>query len=175
MSGTLEVERRFLVTDVRAATAGSEGRRITQGYLCRDPDRVVRVRLVQGPLEQEEAWLTVKGAPDPTTGATLCRREWEVPLSPATARDWLSLCLPHLIEKCRHSVDVGGRQWVVDVFHGANQGLVLAEVELESPDDPVHLPSWLGREVGADSRYHNSVLSARPTSQWLTSASGSSS
>jgi adenylate cyclase len=171
--GQREVERRFLVQDPVAAIGGAPGVEFIQGYLCRDPHRVVRVRLAVDPQGGEEAWLTVKGAPEPDHGATLCRKEWELPLEPGLAREWLELCRPCTLEKCRHTVEHHGRTWVVDVFHGMNEGLVLAEVELEDPEVPLHLPPWLGAEVGADPRYHNSALAETPTSRWPTSASGS--
>ena len=160
--GLLEVERRFLVTDAAAAVGSAPGQLIQQGYLSRDPQRVVRVRLVENPPGGEEAWLTVKGAPDPGRGATLCRMEWELPLEPVLAREWLKLCRPFVVEKSRHAVECGGRLWVVDVFHGLNEGLVLAEVELEDPCSSLLLPAWIGEEVGADSRFHNSVLAGTP-------------
>lgn len=175
MSAGLEIERRFLVRDLEAAIGQARGERICQGYLSRDPQRVVRIRLTQGPQAVEAAWVTVKGAADPAHGATLCRQEWEFPIPPTQARELLTLCLPHPVEKSRHTVTYGGRLWVVDEFHGLNQGLALAEVELEAPDVQLLLPDWAGEEVGADPRYHNSALSARPFSQWATSASGSSS
>jgi adenylate cyclase len=146
-----EIERKFLVIG-DAWQPDSEGVKITQGYLSRDPDRTLRVRIAG-----ERAWLTVKGR---SKGITRAEFEYEVPL--ADAREMLNLCLPGMIAKTRHRVPHAGHVWEVDVFHGENAGLVLAEVELADETDSPELPPWLGAEVSADPRYFNSCLAGVP-------------
>jgi CYTH domain-containing protein len=151
----VEIERKFLVTD-DSWRDGSPGVRMAQGYLSLAPERAVRVRLAG-----ENAWLTVKGR---TEG--ISRAEFEYAIPPGDARDLLAMCLPSVIEKTRYRVPVCGRVWEIDVFHGANEGLVLAEVELEDESARLELPSWTGEEVSADPRYFNACLAARPFRTW---------
>lgn len=146
-----EIERKFLVADA-SWNDGSSGTRIAQGYLSADPDRSVRVRLTDG-----QAWITIKGR---TTG--ISRPEFEYSIPPADAQKLLSLCLPGIIDKTRHRIPFGGHIWEVDVFHGANEGLVLAEVELAQESITPELPPWLGAEVSSDHRYSNSSLAKHP-------------
>jgi adenylate cyclase len=140
-----EIERKFLVRDERWRGLG-RSRRIRQGYLSRDKDRVVRVRVEDG-----AARLTVKG---PATGAE--RDEFEYAIPVADAEHMLAcLCLPPVIDKTRHEITLGGLVWEVDEFHAPDSGLVLAEVELPSADFPLILPEWVGAEVTGQSRYYN--------------------
>ena len=172
-----EIERKFLVSGTGPWTTGrssggasggepggaggvgssvAEGTELVQGYLCTDPERTVRVRLA-GP----QAFLTVKGR---SKGLSRVECEWPIPVD--DARQLLALCLPPLIEKRRYVVPFAGKRWEIDVFAGVNAGLVLAEVELESEDEPVSLPPWVGEEVSHDRRYQNSNLVASPWSEW---------
>jgi CYTH domain-containing protein len=146
-----EIERKFLVRD-DSWNDGSPGVRIAQGYLTMDPDRTVRVRLAG-----DNAWLTVKGR---TFGIT--RTEFEYPVPPDDARDLLEMCLPSVIDKTRHRIEFRGHVWEVDVFHGANEGLVIAEVELADENVSPELPPWVGQEVSDDERYYNANLASRP-------------
>jgi adenylate cyclase len=151
----VEIERKFLVSndDWRV---GSVPLQLVQGYLSRDPDRIVRVR-VQG----DQAFLTVKGR---SAGLTRAEIEWPIPLD--TGHELLPLCLTPLIQKTRHVVVVGSHKWEVDEFHGENAGLVVAEIELGSEDETFQRPSWIGLEVSHDHRYTNSYLSEHPFSTW---------
>lgn len=151
----LEIERKFLVAD-DSWRDDSPGRRIAQGYLSMDPDRTVRVR-----LSGEEAWLTIKGR-----GEGIRRAEFEYPLPPEDAALLLDMCLPSVIDKTRYRIEHAGHIWEVDVFHGANDGLVLAEVELESEDECVELPPWIGEEVSEDTRFFNASLARCPFSSF---------
>ena len=146
-----EIERKFLVVD-SSWDDGSAGVRMAQGYLSQDPDRTVRIRLAE-----DRAWITVKGR---TRGITRAEFEYELPVEDA----WhlLDLCLPSVIEKTRHRVDCGDFLWEIDVFHGANEGLVLAEVELAEESDSPELPPWVGAEVSDDPRYFNANLAVCP-------------
>ena len=150
----IEIERKFLaVGDAwRAALAVY----FSQGYLSRNKARTVRIRVAD-----EHAYLTIKGA---TTGASRAEFEYDIPL--ADARELLALCDGPLIEKYRRKITHEGMVWEVDEFLGENQGLVVAEIELESESQTFTKPDWLGAEVTHDQRYYNSNLSAHPFSQW---------
>lgn len=152
-----EIERKFLVADESWRRAATSATRIRQGYLCVEPGRTVRVRLAGG-----QAWLTIKGAGD---GAA--RAEFEYPLPVADARDLLDhLCQRPQIDKTRHLVPHGELTFEIDIFHGDNEGLVMAEVELEAADTHVDLPPWIGREVTGDHRYFNAYLAQHPFKTW---------
>ena len=150
-----EIERKFRVYSMDWTAEGS-GERLQQGYLSTDPERTVRIRLVG-----ERAWLTIKGR---SIGAS--RLEFEYSIPAADARQLLTLCQSPLIDKTRHRVPFAGHTWEVDVFHGDNQGLVIAEVELEREGEDVQLPAWLGEEVTGDPAYYNSNLIRRPYCAW---------
>jgi CYTH domain-containing protein len=150
-----EIERKFLVTS-DAWRDGQSGVLLQQGYLSRDPDRTVRVRIAG-----EAAFLTIKGR-----SKGLTRSEFEYPLPLDEARELLALCLPPLIEKRRHEVLYGGHVWEIDEFSGDNAGLIVAELELPAEDTAFEAPPWLGREVSDDPRYFNSNLSQRPFTRW---------
>ena len=151
----IEIERKFLV-EGDAWRVGASPSRIVQGFLSRDPERIVRVRLRDG-----EAFLTIKGK-----GSGLARVEVEVAIPAEEARQLLPLCLPPLIEKTRHLVTWAGHLWEIDEFYGDNAGLVVAEVELATEDEIFERPPWLGREVSEDFRYSNAALSERPWRDW---------
>lgn len=149
-----EIERKFLVT----GTGWRHANRlhISQGYLNRDKDRTVRVR-----LDGERAFLAVKGL---TRGASRAEFEYEIPV--ADAEQLLKLCDGPVIQKVRHAVVYKGLTWEVDEFRRENAGLVVAEVELQKEDQPFERPSWLGREVTEDPRYFNSNLAMNPYGAW---------
>lgn len=150
----IEIERKFLVTnsDWKAASPTY----YCQGYLNRQENRTVRVRIAG-----DAAWLTIKSL---TTNATRAEFEYEIPLD--DAKELLQLCEQPLIEKNRRIIKVAGMDWEVDEFLGQNEGLVVAEIELESEDQPFKRPDWVGKEVTDDPRYFNSRLSVEPYSTW---------
>jgi len=151
----IEIERKFLVKDDRWRTG--EGKRYRQGYLSRDKERTVRVRTVG-----DQGYLTIKGEAE-----GLSRLEFEYEIPAADASELLDdLCEKPLIEKNRYEVEYGGMIWEVDEFFGENAGLVVAEIELESEDQPFPKPPWLDREVTGDPRYFNASLSRHPFSKW---------
>ena len=109
-----------------------------------------------------EAFLTIK-----KSTADITRDEFEYPIPIEDAEAMLNgLCEEHPIEKVRYKVTYGGMLWEVDVFEGANEGLVVAEIELSSPDQDFERPPWLGEEVSGDPRYLNTSLSRNPYSRW---------
>jgi len=151
-----EIERKYLV-NVDAWTPHGAGTHFKQGYLNSQKERVVRVR-----IEGDRAKLTIKGV---TTGVT--RSEFEYPLPVEDAAILLDqLCEKPLIDKHRHVEPHGGHAWEIDVFHGDNEGLVIAEVELESEAVKPELPVWVGAEVSSDPRYYNSNLLKNPFKSW---------
>jgi adenylate cyclase len=152
----VEIERKFLVAGAGWQSAVVAADELCQGYLCTDPDRTVRVRLAG-----ERAWLTIKGR---ARGAARAEFEYAIPV--ADARELLELCVAPLVEKTRYRVPFAGRTWEVDVFAGANRGLALAEVEIDSPRAEVALPPWLGTEVTHDHRYANANLAVKPFTTW---------
>jgi adenylate cyclase len=152
-----EIERKFLVRGNEWKDA--PGTRIVQGYLCRDRNHSVRVRIADA-----RAFLTIKGA---TTGVARPEFEYAIPLE--HAEQLLQLCEKPLISKLRHVVEHDGMRWEIDEFAGDNAGLVVAEIELEREDQPFARPPWLGREVSDDPRYYNSNLVANPYRVWRES------
>ncbi len=151
-----EIERKYLVNLAAWKPAGP-GIHFKQGYLNAQKERVVRVR-----IEGERAKLTIKGM---TTGVTRSEFEYDIPLDDAS--ELLdNLCEQPLIDKHRYKEVHGGKTWEIDVFHGLNQGLVVAEVELTSEDEAVELPAWAVMEVSHDPRYYNANLLKQPFSTW---------
>jgi CYTH domain-containing protein len=151
-----EIERKFLVKGEawKALAAGTVYR---QGYLSTVKERTVRVRTVG-----EKGFLTIKGV---TTGVTRAEFEYEVPAADANAM-LDGLCEKPLVEKTRYKIPLDGYTWEVDEFHGDNDGLVVAEVELKSADEKPPLPEWVGEDVSSDPRYFNSNLVKKPFKTW---------
>ena len=150
-----EIERKFLVEGFtwREVT----GATIRQGYLNSAKERSVRVRII----EDKEAYLTIKGI---AVGASRLEFEYEVPYKDAA--ELLEICEKPLIEKRRYRVLEGGFIWEVDEFFLENEGLIVAEVELESENQTFHKPDWVGEEVTGDPRYFNSNLIRNPYTKW---------
>ena len=152
----LEIERKFLVNSGRWKNL-ADGILYRQAYLSIGKERTVRVRVIG-----ETGFLTIKG---PTVGISRLEFEYEIPLD--DAQHMLDeLCKKPIIEKHRSKIEYGGLIWEVDEFHGANEGLVIAEVELESADQVIDLPDWVGEEVSGDPRYFNAALVGRPFNTW---------
>jgi adenylate cyclase len=151
-----EIERKFLVDRTQWTPQGA-GVHLVQGYLSSHPERVVRVRVAG-----ESAKLTIKGR---TTGITRVELEYDIPVP--DARLMLdTLCERPLIDKHRYTETVAGRTWEIDIFHGDNDGLVVAEIELESETDVFEVPAWAGPEVSRDARYYNANLLKAPYTTW---------
>lgn len=152
-----EIERKFLVRSDAWKQAAGKPARITQGYLSRVNERVVRVRLAAG-----KGWVTVKGKPQGPR-----RKEFEYEIPPAHAAEMLDqLCERPLLDKLRYRIPIGDVVWEIDEFLGENGGLVIAEVELARDGHPIALPDWIGVEVTDDPRYYNNHLVSHPYSTW---------
>lgn len=151
----IEIERKFLV-EGDAWRAGVTGaRHIRQAYLSPGGAAAVRIRVI----DEQKARLTIKAAAAASGVSALCRSEFEYPLPLEDALAMLDLRVGRIVEKTRFHVPAGnGRIWEVDVFAGALDGLVLAEIELGDADEDVMLPAWIGREVTDDPAYSNAVL-----------------
>lgn len=152
-----EIERKFLVQGTPWREGGAEaGVPYSQGYLNRDKERTVRVRIAG-----DKAFLTIKGV---SRGASRAEFEYEIPA--ADADELLRLSDGPVVQKTRYIIDHDGSKWEVDKFQGDNAGLVIAEIELTSEDQHFSRPPWLADEVTHDSRYYNSNLAAHPYSKW---------
>jgi len=147
----VEIERRYLVVSSAWRLHAGPGRKFRQGYLKKGG---VKVRVRSG---ADGASLTVKG---PRSGLT--RVEFDYPIPIADAEQMLRICHQPLVEKTRHDVRHGDHVWEVDVFEGANAGLILAEIELSTVDERFELPAWVGPEVTGDPRYGHESLLERP-------------
>lgn len=154
---SIEIEHKFLVEgDFKSSAVSST--RIRQGYINNAGERTVRVR-----TRDDKAYLTIKG---PSLDGGLSRFEWEMEIPFGDALDLLKLCVTPIIDKTRYLVPVGNHTFEVDEFYGDNEGLVMAEVELSSPDEPFEKPEWAGADVTGDRRYYNSSLARNPFKNW---------
>ncbi len=152
-----EIERKFLVNGDFKPEAVKQTR-IIQGYLSSVPERTVRVR-----VKGDKGFLTIKGIGS-ESGAS--RYEWEKEISVAEAEELLAICEPGVIDKIRYIVKSGNHNFEVDEFFGENQGLIVAEVELQSEDEAFQKPVWLGEEVTGYTKYYNSMLMKNPYKHW---------
>ena len=154
-----EIERKFLVNGDFKSEAFKQTR-IVQGYLNSSPERTVRVR-----IKGDKGFITVKGI---GSADGVARFEWEKEIPVEEAQALLKLAEPGVIDKTRYLVKSadGLHTWEVDEFHGDNEGLTMAEIELSSIDEAFDKPSWLGEEVTGDPRYYNSSLKNHPYKDW---------
>ncbi len=154
----IEIERKFLVTSEAFKEESQTKTRIIQGFLNTDEERTVRVR-----LKGDIGFLTVKGK---SSDDGLTRFEWETEISKIEAEALLELCEQGIIDKMRYEVEVGNHMFEVDEFFGDNEGLMMAEVELNHALEIFEKPRWLGKEVTGDIKYYNSQLSKQPFNTW---------
>ncbi|HIM73100.1 MAG TPA: CYTH domain-containing protein [Alphaproteobacteria bacterium] len=152
-----EIERKFLVNGEFRHFSTAETR-IVQGYLSSVPERTVRIR-----IKGDKGFITIKGIGN-ESGAT--RYEWEREIPVSDAKELLSLCEPGVIDKTRFLVKHGEHTFEVDEFYGENEGLTVAEIELDSEDEEFDRPVWLGAEVTGDKKYYNSMLMKNPFNTW---------
>ena len=147
---TIEIERKFLVKNLDFIKESFKKTNIIQGYLSKDPLRTVRVR-----IEDKMAFLTIKGK---SSKDGISRLEIEKPISLKEAKILINICLPDLIKKVRYMIKKNDSIFYVDVFKEKNNGLIIAEIELDSIDSLYPVPYWLGEEVTGQTRYYNSQL-----------------
>jgi CYTH domain-containing protein len=154
----IEIERKFLVTSEDFKKEAFAKHQIAQGYLNSNPERTVRIR-----IKGESGFLTIKGKNN-DSGTT--RFEWETEIALMEAKPLLDLCEKGILLKTRYEIQVGKHVYEVDVFHGENEGLIIAEIELSSEQEVFEKPNWLGKEVTGDNRYYNSYISQKPFAAW---------
>ncbi|QOT74511.1 CYTH domain-containing protein (plasmid) [Sphingobium fuliginis] len=151
---SVEIERKFLVIRKDWRASADRGRQLRQGYIAHDSHGSVRVRIAE-----DRAWLTVKSA---RSGLVRHEFEYEIPIN--DAEEMLAgFCSGILIQKTRYRVTFAGKIWEIDVFHGPAEGLIVAEVELQTVDERLELPPWIGEEVTHDPRYRNSAIALMPS------------
>ncbi|BFM44855.1 CYTH domain-containing protein [Flavobacterium sp. CFS9] len=154
----VEIERKFLVKSADFKEQAFTYNKIAQGYLSAVPERTVRVR-----IKGERGFITIKGV---SQQGGMSRFEWENEIPLDEALELLKLCEKGKIEKTRYEIKLGKHIFEVDEFYGENEGLVMAEVELESETETFEKPDWLGEEVTNDPRYYNAYLSKNPFKEW---------
>jgi len=153
----VEIERKFLVRGNYKSSI-QQSIRIIQGYLCSSPEKTVRVR-----IKGEKAFLTIKGK---SNASGTSRYEWENEIAVVDAEQLLHLCDMGMIDKTRNLVKAGEHIFEVDEFHGDNEGLTIAEIELRSENESFFTPDWLGDEVTGDVKYYNAMLAKNPYKHW---------
>ncbi|WP_338732383.1 CYTH domain-containing protein [Mangrovimonas cancribranchiae] len=154
----IEIERKFLVISNAFKAEATSQTKIKQGFLNTDPERTVRVR-----LKGNHGFLTVKGK---STNDGTSRFEWETQIGKTEAENLLKLCEKGIVDKTRYEVVVENHTFEIDVFSGDNDGLIVAEVELNHVTEVFKKPLWLGDEVTGQSKYYNSQLSKHPYNTW---------
>jgi adenylate cyclase len=154
----IEIERKFLVRNDSFKKEAFAKNHIAQGYLSSVPERTVRVR-----IKSEKGSLTIKGA---SNDSGLSRFEWEKEIPISEAKSLLLLCEKGVIDKTRFEIKKGNHVFEVDEFYNDNEGLIVAEIELDSENDTFEKPDWLGKEVTGDIRYYNAYLSKNPFKNW---------
>lgn len=156
---SIEIERKFLIKNSSYKSESFKVSSIKQGFLNSNKNRVVRIRVID-----DKGWITVKGV---SSKDGTSRFEWEKEISLNDAESLLNLCEETIIEKNRYFVKSGTHLFEVDKFIGANDGLVIAEIELNSVNEKYIKPEWLGEEVTGITKYYNSELSKNPFKNWV--------
>ena len=154
----IEIERKFLITSEAFKIEASSKTLFIQAYLNTHPERTIRIR-----IQADKAFMTIKGK---SSESGVSRYEWEKEIPVDEAQALLKLCEPGKIEKYRYLVPVGQHVFEVDEFLGDNQGLRIAEVELNSEHEHFLKPEWLGEEVTCQNQYYNSQLTLNPYKNW---------
>ena len=152
----IEIERKFLVKE-KPFSIAKRSLKINQGYIINEKSKVIRVR-----EKGNDYFLTIK-----SNNIGISRLEYDFPISKEDAKELIfHFCKTTLIEKTRHYIEHKGHTWEVDEFHGKNNGLIVAEIELESEDEKFEIPDWVGEEVTQDDRYYNMNLAIHPFTSW---------
>jgi adenylate cyclase len=153
----VEIERKFLVDHAKWNNLDKpEGSIFRQGYMLRDADKTIRIRVTGN-----KGFITIKGK---TTGISHSEHEYEIPV--IDGDELLSAFCEAVISKTRYCITYAGKVWEVDVFTGDNDGLIVAEIELDDEQETFETPDWLAAEVTGDERYYNSNLSVHPYKNW---------
>ncbi len=152
----IEIERKFLVKNLDFVKYGVP-QRIRQGYICAEPDRVVRIR-----IKDDKAFVSIKSA---SVGFARHEFEYEIPV-PEVEIMLQEMCHQPIIDKVRFVLIHKSKKWEVDIFNGDNEGLIIAEIELQDKDEKVIMPPFIGEEVTDDPRYYNSYLALNPFKSW---------
>lgn len=153
----VEIERKYLVhQDQWEQLEKPDGELYRQGYLLTDPTKTIRVRQTS-----DKGFLTIKGL---SVGATRPEYEYEIPF--VEAQELLDLFAITELSKIRYTINIEGKVWEVDEFLGANKGLMVAEIELETEDENFSIPDWIDKEVTGEERYYNSNLTILPYRDW---------
>lgn len=152
-----EIERKYLITGEFKSKA-IKSLQIKQGYLSSIPERTVRVR-----IQDNQGFLTIKGS---NKKNSISRFEWEKEITKEEANELIQLCEMGIIDKKRYIVPFRDKIIEVDEFYGENEGLILAEIELDDENENIEKPNWLGKEVTDDPRYYNSMLMKNPYKNW---------
>ena len=152
----IEIERKFLIKE-KPFSIAKRTLKINQVYIINEKSKVIRVR-----EKGDDYFLTIKG-----NNIGISRLEYDFPISKEDAKELIfHFCKTTLIEKTRHYIEHKGHTWEVDEFHGKNNGLIVAEIELESEDEKFEIPDWVGEEVTQDDRYYNMNLAIHPFTSW---------
>ena len=154
----IEIERKFLVKSLDFKKQASKQTPIIQGFLNTHKARTVRIR-----IKGNKAYITVKGQ---SSNDGLARFEWEKEIKKTEAQALLKICEPGVINKTRYEVKLNNHIFEIDEFYGDNNGLIIAEIELQSKTEVFEKPNWLGDEVTGDVKYYNSQLSKHPYQKW---------
>jgi adenylate cyclase len=154
----IEIERKFIVKNQSFKEEIHTKSVVSQGYLSSKPERTVRVR-----IRNEKGYLTIKGI---SNESGTSRYEWEKEIPLIEAEELFKLCEKGAITKTRFEIQNGNHIYEVDEFHGDNEGLIIAEIELQSENELFDKPNWLGQEVTGNQRYYNSNLSIFPFKEW---------
>lgn len=155
----IEIERKFLVNSNDFMDEAFSKKRIVQAYLSSNPERSVRIR-----INEDKGFLTIKGK---SCSNGTSRLEWEKEIDVQEAEKLLTICEKGMIDKVRYEIQKGNHVFEVDVFSGENEGLIIAEIELEDENEAFEKPSWLGKEVTNDERYYNVYLTQKPYKTWV--------
>lgn len=152
MAKNTEIERKFLVKSNAFIAQATTSYEIMQGYLCKDPEKTIRVR-----IRDARAFLTIKSS---LLREGIAKFEWEKEIDLADAKELMKICLPGAISKTRYIIKAkeDDLKWEVDVFHGRLEGRVLAEIELSDEDEAIERPDWLGEEVTGQPQYYNANM-----------------
>lgn len=153
-----EIERKFLVNNLQFKQEATASFEIAQGFLNTHAERTVRVR-----IKGNQGFLTIKGK---SNESGTSRFEWEKEIPVAEAKELLALCEKGIIQKIRYNIPIGNHTFEVDEFFGENEGLIVAEVELQHENEAFSKPNWLGKEVTGQPKYYNSQLSKNPYKNW---------